>query len=172
MKRPIELALGPLLLGLVAAALGSLAIFAIAVGLAVTYVGLHQVVARAASRIVVVRRIGHREVVEGTPVTLEFEIGGIGGLPAGVEMLCRCGEWHSLNLGVNTVRWTIDRPGRHAIEPSPLRIKDDLGLFTRTVLAGHDDEVLVLPAPAPTAPPVRRGAMDAATDPEPDGIRT
>ncbi len=171
MKRPLELSIGPILIGLVSAMLGSLALFAIAIGLALTYIGLYITVEKAAQRLVVARRIGHHEVVEGTPLTLEFEVGGLSGLPAGVEMLCRCGEWHPLALGMNTVRWTLDRPGRHAIEPSPLRIKDDLGVFTKTMLVGHPDEILVLPAPAPIAPYARRGAMDAAHDPEPDGIR-
>lgn len=171
MRRPLELALGPVLLALVAAGLGSLALFAIAVGLALVYVGAHLAVTKAQERLVVHRSVDRQEIVEGTPLTLRFELGGLSRLPAGVEIFCRCGDWHALAMGENTVTWTIDHPGLHRIDPSPLRIRDDLGLFTRVLTVGEPTEILVLPVPAAVPRPVRKSATGASQDPEPDGLR-
>ena len=48
MKRGLELSIGPILVALVAAMLGSLALFSIAVGLSLAYVGLYLAVRKAA----------------------------------------------------------------------------------------------------------------------------
>ena len=172
MRRPLELAVGPILLALVSAALGSLALFAIAVGLGVVYIGAHIAVKKTAQRLVVLRTVDRLEVVEGHPITLTFQVGGFSGLPAGLEVLVEHGTWLRLPIGSSSVTWAIDRPGRHLLGPSLLRIRDDLGLFTHLVAVGEPQEVLVLPAPAPQVAALdRRGALDAAHDPEPDGVR-
>lgn len=171
MKRTIELALGPVLLCVAAAALGSVALFAVAVALGLIYVGAHVLVTRGAERLAVVRKLDRVEVVEGTAVTVLFDIEGLAGLPAEVELLGTDGSWHGLPMGRSSVRYVINQPGEHVIEPSPMRIRDDLGLITRHVTVGEAVSVLVLPEPARTAAPPREGAIARSPDPEPEGLR-
>lgn len=171
MRRTLELALGPILLCVAAAALGSVALFAVAVALGLIYLGAHLLVTRGAERLVVVRRLDRDEVVEGSPVTVLFDIEGLAGLPAEVELLGTDGVWHPLPMGRSTVRYVINQPGEHRIEPSPMRIRDDLGLITRHVTVGDPATVLVLPEPARTGAPARLGAAAKAPDPEPEGLK-
>lgn len=171
MRRALELALGPSLLIVASIALGSLAIFALGIGVALVYTGAHVVVGKAERRLRVDRRLLHHELVEGTPAEIEFEVAGVEGLPVRVEVACACGEWHALPAGVTSFSWKIDRPGPHVFEPSMLRIRDDLGLFTRQVLAGEPQALLVLPEPADVGAYRRHGGLDLAQDPEPDSVR-
>jgi uncharacterized protein (DUF58 family) len=170
-RRAVELAVGPVLLTFAAILLGSLAIFAIAVGLALIYLGAAWAVARAQERIGLTRQLLHHEVVEGRTAAIEFELGGLEGLPVSVEYACQCGEWHVLQSGKRTVSWTVDRPGPHTVGPSPIRIRDDLGLFTRMLLVGDPQPLLVLPDPEDVTAHRRLSGADMAHDPEPDGVR-
>ncbi len=52
-----------------------------------------------------------------------------------------------------------------------LRLRDDLGLFTRQVLAGDPTPLLVLPEPVDVGAYRRDGGLDLAQDPEPDAVR-
>jgi uncharacterized protein (DUF58 family) len=151
--------------------LGSLAIFAIAIGLALIYLGAAWAGTRAQERILITRRLLHHEIVEGRKAALEFDLGGLDGLPVSVEYACQCGEWHELGAGRQTVSWVIDRPGPHTVGPSPIRIRDDLGLFTRELLVGDPEPLLVLPDPEDAAAHRRLSGADMAHDPEPDGLR-
>ena len=171
MRRAAELAVGPVLLAVAAIGLGSLAIFAIAVGLALIYLGAAWAVDRAQQRILVTRQLIHHEIVEGRKAVLQFDLTGIEGLPVSVEYECQCGEWHALPFGRHTVEWTIDRPGPHTAGPSPVRIKDDLGLFTRILHVGDPQPLLVLPDPEDVLSHRRLVGADMAHDPEPDGLR-
>lgn len=171
MRRTLELALGPVLLCVAAAALGSVALFAVAVALGLIYVGAHVLVTSGAERLVVVRKLDRAEVVEGSPVTVLFDIEGLAGLPAEVELLGTDGVWHPLPMGRSIVRYVINQPGEHRVEPSPMRIRDDLGLITRHVTVGEPETVLVLPEPARTAAPARIGAAAKSPDPEPEGLK-
>jgi uncharacterized protein (DUF58 family) len=165
------LAIAPALLMLAAAALGSLALFGLGLALIVLYVGIAVTLAQAERRLTVVRTLDRGDVQEGRPVTVHFELGGIRALPVRVEVLGPGGVWHALDGGSGDVEYTIDRPGAHVLGPSPLLLRDDLGLFSRLTLGGQPESVLVLPEPAP--PPARLRAMGApvAADPEPDGLR-
>lgn len=171
MRRAVELTLGPVLLLTAAYALGSLAIASVAIGLGLVYVGASVAVRIAAGRLRVERRLLHDEVIEGTPVEIEFDVAGLDGLPVRVEVACACGEWHQLLPGTSTFRWKIDRPGPHVFEASMLRLRDDLGLFTRQVVAGDPAPLLVLPEPADVGAYRRDGGLDLAQDPEPDAVR-
>ncbi len=104
MRRALELTLGPVLLLVAAYALGSLAIAAVAVGLALVYAGAHVALRMAADRVRVERRLLHDEIVEGTPVEIEFDVSGVEGLPVRVEVACACGDWHQLLPGTSTFR--------------------------------------------------------------------
>lgn len=171
MRRGVELAAGPALLVLAAIGLGSLAIFAIAIGLALIYLGAAWAVGRAEERIRATRRLLHHEIIEMRPMTLEFELSGVEGLPVSVEYECQCGEWHPLPTGRHDVDWTVDRPGPHTVGPSPIRIRDDLGLFTRILHVGEPEPLLVLPDPEEVSALRRYAGADMAQDPEPDGLR-
>ncbi|MEH3054723.1 MAG: DUF58 domain-containing protein [Patulibacter minatonensis] len=171
MRRALELALGPALLAVASYALGSFAICAVAIGLAIIYIGANFAVSAAEHRLRIERRLLHDEIVEGSPAEIEFTLSGVEGLPVKVEVACACGDWHELDAGTSTFRWKIDRPGPHVFERSMLRIKDDLGLFTRQVLAGESQPLLVLPQPADVSHHRRTGGQDLAQDPEPDSVR-
>ncbi|MBO9534962.1 MAG: DUF58 domain-containing protein [Solirubrobacteraceae bacterium] len=171
MKRGTELAIGPVLLAVAAVLLGSLAIFAIAVGLALIYIGAAWAVSRAEEQVRIARQLLHHEIVEGRRAELQFETTGVEGLPVTIEYACQCGEWHTLPAGRHTVGWTMDHPGPHVVGPSPLRIRDDLGLFTRFLFAGEPDRLLVLPDPEDVNAHRRVSGSDMAHDPEPDGLR-
>jgi uncharacterized protein (DUF58 family) len=164
------LALGPALLALAAAALGSLSLFALALGLTAVYAGSLLALGLAARRLVVTRTVDRREIQEGQPITLRFEIGGLRGVPVSVEVLGADGVWQPLPSGGGRVAWTIDRPGAHVLKASPLRLRDDLGLFSRTTRGGAPESLLVLPKPAPPEQ-LRRGGAEVTGDPEPDGLR-
>jgi uncharacterized protein (DUF58 family) len=164
------LALGPALLAVAAAALGSLSLFALALGLTAVYAGSLFALGLAARRLVVTRTIDRREVQEGQPITLHFEVHGLRGLPVSAEVLGADGAWHPLAGAGGRVTWTIERPGAHVLEASPLRLRDDLGLFSRPARGGAPEALLVLPKPAPPER-LRRGGAEVSGDPEPDGLR-
>jgi uncharacterized protein (DUF58 family) len=153
-----------------AAALGSLSLFALALGLLALYVGSAVALALAARRLTVTRTIDRGEVQEGQPITLHFDVGGLRGLPVRLEVLGADGGWHVIEGGTGQVRYTIDRPGAHVVEASPLRLRDDLGLFSRATRGGAPESLLVLPVPIPPER-LRRGGAEVSGDPEPDGLR-
>jgi uncharacterized protein (DUF58 family) len=150
-----------------AATLGSLAFFALAIGVMVLYAGSASVLALAARRLRVERTLDRTEVQEGRPIVVRFAIDGLRGLPVTVEAL-GAGGWQELGDGLRCV---VDRPGAHVVDASPLRLRDDLGLFARPVRGGRPESVLVLPEPAPPPERLRRGGSRVAGDPEPDGLR-
>jgi uncharacterized protein (DUF58 family) len=164
------LALGPALLVIAAAALGSMSLFALALGLTALYFGCVGALWLAARRLVVTRAIDRTELQEGAPITLQFTVAGLRGLPVRVEVLGERGAWEDLADGEGRVTYVIDRPGAHVVEPSPLRLRDDLGLFSRRARGGVAESLLVLPAPAPPER-LRRGGAEVSGDPEPDGLR-
>ncbi|MBS1891633.1 MAG: DUF58 domain-containing protein, partial [Actinobacteria bacterium] len=170
MKRGLATELLGFALLLAAALLGSVALFAFALGLLVVDAGCLLVTAIGGQRVTIVRTVDRGEVVEGQPVTLRFEIRGLAGLPAHVEVRSEDGKWERLGPGAST-RLTIERPGAHLIGPSQVRVRDDLRLFSRHRQVGEPAVVLVLPAPATAgAQPLAQGA-DPGGDPEPDGLQ-
>jgi uncharacterized protein (DUF58 family) len=156
---------------LAAAALGSLALFGIALALIALYVGIVVALRLAERRLTVARTIDRGDVEEGRPVTVHFEVGGLRALPVRVEVLGPGGRWHALEHGAGSVPYVIDRPGAHVLGPSPLLLRDDLGLFSRLTYGGRPESLLVLPAPAPPPGRLVAGGAMVASDPEPDGLR-
>ncbi len=170
MKRGVATEVLGFALLLTAVLLGSVALFAFALGLLVVVAGCLAVTAIGGRRVTITRTVDQTEVVEGRPVTLRFDIGGLGGLPAHAEVLGEDGRWQRLEGGPGT-RLTIDRPGAHLVGPSAVRVRDDLRLFSRRRSVGEPTVVLVLPAPATAgAQPLPQGA-DPGGDPEPDGLQ-
>jgi uncharacterized protein (DUF58 family) len=170
MKRGVATELLGFALLLAAALLGSVALFAFALGLLAVVAGCLVVTAIAGRRATVTRTVDQAEIVEGRPLTLRFDVRGLGGLPAHAEVRGEDGKWERLDSG-SSARLTIERPGAHLIGPSQVRIRDDLRLFSRHRQAGEAAVVLVLPAPASAgAQPLAQGA-DPGGDPEPDGLQ-
>lgn len=161
----------PLVVGLGGAAVGSVALFALAIGLVVVALGSALLVRVAARRLRVERSVDRREVLEGRPVTVDLAVRGLRGLPVHVELLGPDGRWVPLGPGGGRVSYVVDRPGAHVLDATPLRVRDDLGLFSRPARAGRPEALLVLPAPTVPAVAARRGGADPVGDPEPDGLR-
>ena len=171
MIRSGALAVAPALLMVAAAALGSLALFGVGLGLMTLYVGTAVALSQAARRITVTRTLDRGDVQEGEPVTLHFEVGGLRRLPVQVEVLGPDGAWLELEDGAGSIECVVDRPGAHVLGPSPLRLRDDLGLFSRLTVGGRPESLLVLPAPTPPPARLLAGGAEVAADPEPDGLR-
>ncbi|MEV4423656.1 DUF58 domain-containing protein [Patulibacter sp. NPDC049589] len=161
----------PLFLGVGGAAVGSLALFAIALGLLAAYVGCVLAVRIGARRLRVERTVSRQEVVEGRPVALDFAFSGLRGLPVHVEVRGPDGRWVALPPSGGRIECAIDRPGPHVVDASPLRVRDDLGLFSRPSRGGRPAALLVLPDPTTVAGVAPRGGADPVGDPEPDGLR-
>jgi uncharacterized protein (DUF58 family) len=155
---------------LAAGLLGSVALFAFALGLMGATAGALAATALGARRLVVERTVDQTEVVEGRPLTLRFRLRGLRGLPVHAEVLDDDGAWQRLE-GSASRRCTIGRPGAHLIGPSTVRIRDDLRLFSRHLSVGDPAVVLVLPAPASVGILPRPGGIGAGGDPEPDGLQ-
>lgn len=169
-RRALALALTILALTVAAGTLGSLALLTLAAGLALVWTGAALVTTLAVRRLRVVRTVSHDEVVEGGAITLRFQVGGLGRLPARVELLGPDRAWRPLPAGDTTVELRLERRGAHLIVPSRLRVGDDLGLVRRWAQAGEPAAVLVLPAPALDGA-VGRNAGEQTGDPDPDGLQ-
>lgn len=170
MRRGLATELLGLALLLAAALLGSVALFAFALGLLLVVACCLAATAIGARRVRIARTLDQTEVVEGRPLTLRFRVRGLGGLPVHVEVLDDDGAWQRLEESPSR-RCTIERPGAHLVGPSRLRVRDDLRLFSRRLTAGEPAVVLVLPAPANVGVPSRPGGADPGGDPEPDGLQ-
>jgi uncharacterized protein (DUF58 family) len=157
---------------LLAALLGSVALFAFALGLQALVSGCLLATAVGARRLTVGRSLDQSEVVEGHPVTLRFTVRGLRGLPVHAEVRGADGSWQRLERD-SSLRCTIERPGPHLVGPSGVRVRDDLGFFSsgRRRTAGTPAVVLVLPAPANVGPPRHAPGADPGGDPEPDGLQ-
>ncbi|HXF29987.1 MAG TPA: DUF58 domain-containing protein [Solirubrobacterales bacterium] len=172
MKRGLATGSLGLALLLVAALLGSVALFAFALGLLVLVLGCLMATAVGAGRVVVERTVDRDEVVEGQPITLRFRVRAPRALPVHAEILDADGIWRRLERD-SSRRCTIERPGAHLIGPSAVRVRDDLRLFasSRRPTAGDPAFVLVLPTPASVGLEQRPQGADPGGDPEPDGLQ-
>ena len=81
MRRGLATGLLGIALLIAAALLGSVALFAFALGLQVLVWGCLAATAIGARRVVVERTVDQTEVVEGRPLTLRFRLHGLRGLP-------------------------------------------------------------------------------------------
>jgi uncharacterized protein (DUF58 family) len=178
MKRGVATELLGFALLLAAILLGSVALFAFALGLLVVVAGALIVTNLGRRRVRVVRAVDQTEILEGRPLTLRFRVSGLASLPVHAEVRGDDGKWQRLDAdavrhadGSAARRLTIERPGAHLVGPSTLRVRDDLGLFSRTFAAGEPAVVLVLPAPANAPVQQRPQGADPGGDPEPDGLQ-
>jgi uncharacterized protein (DUF58 family) len=119
---------------------------------------------------VVERTIDRDEVVEGKPLTLRFRLEGLRGLPVHAEVRDESGVWQRLE-GFSPRPCTVKRPGAHLIRRSEVRVRDDLGLFSRYRMTGDPTVVLVLPELTSVGILPRQGGLDPGGDLEPDGLQ-
>jgi len=178
MRRGVATELLGFALLLAAALLGSVALFAFALGLLVVVAAALVVTTVGRHRVRITRAVDQSEVLEGRPLTLRFRVAGLGGLPIHAEVRGEDGSWQRLDGpgtrhadGSAARRLVIERPGAHLIGPSALRVRDDLGLFARSLVAGEPAVVLVLPDPASSPVQQRPQGADPGGDPEPDGLQ-
>jgi uncharacterized protein (DUF58 family) len=171
MKRAGGLLLVAVVLAVVAGALASLALFALAVGLLLVILAAAASVALAARRRVVTRSVLQREVGEDQPVVVCLQVRGLGRLllPVHLEAQVDTDRWVPLGEGGGLVRLLVGRRGAWRLEPSRLRLRDGLGILEWPLLAGRPEPLLVLPAPDLRVPiPPRPDAR--AGDPDLDGL--
>ena len=153
-----------------AASIASLALFAVAIGLALVTLSAGAVVLVAATTLTVVRTLSHREAHEGEPIRLIFNVRGLKWLPVLLEGREQSGRWALLSPAGATIELAVPRRGAYRLVPSQLRLRDALGICELTVRAGRPEELLILPVPDVTAGARLRG-WAAVDDQEPDGIR-
>jgi uncharacterized protein (DUF58 family) len=162
MLRPAATALLGVALCLAGATFDTPSLYVPGVALIVIAAGATAWVLLAASGAAIDRRPGPHTVVEGDPYPLRIEVrSGVLPPPGGelVEPLLGwpipiAGRW-SRRVRIN-VRFS--RRGRRVLEPGRLVIRDPLRLFTREVVDGRRDEVLVLPRIEPVTAPGGGGA--------------
>jgi uncharacterized protein (DUF58 family) len=171
MKRAAGLLLGAVVLAVVAGALASLALFALAIGLLLVTLAAAVSVALAARHLVVTRSVLQHEVGEDQPISVRFQVRRPGRLPLPVHLEAQAdaNSWVPLGEGGGLLRLLIGRRGPWRLEPSRLRLRDGLGIVEWVVLAGQPEPLLILPAPDLRGPVPPQ--LDArAADPDLDGL--
>jgi uncharacterized protein (DUF58 family) len=149
MRRAAGLLAGAVALAVISGALASPALFALAVGLVVVVVAAGASGALAARRVVVTRSILQREAREDQPVRVDFQVRGLGRLPLPVHLESQvdAGGWVPLGERGGTLELLVGCRGAWRLGPSRLRLRDALGIFERTLLAGQPEQLLILPTP-------------------------
>jgi uncharacterized protein (DUF58 family) len=171
MKRAAGLLVGAVVLAVVAGALASLALFALAVGLLLVTLAAGVSVALAARHLAVTRSVLHREVGEDQPISVRLQVRGLGWLPLPVQLEAQVDtdRWLPLGEGGGLLPLLVGRRGPWQLGPSRLRLRDGFGLLEWVVLAGQPEPLLILPAPDLRVPiPPRPDAR--AADPDLDGL--
>jgi uncharacterized protein (DUF58 family) len=171
MKRAGGLLLVAVVLVVVAGALASLALFALAVGLLLAILAAGASVAATARRLVVTRSVLHREVGEDQPSSVCLQVRGSGRLPLPVHLEAQVDtdRWVPLGEGGGLLQLLVGRRGAWQLEPSRLRLRDGLGIVQRPLVVGRPEPLLVLPAPdlrvpIPLQPDARAGDPDLDLD--------
>jgi uncharacterized protein (DUF58 family) len=171
MRRAGGLLLAVVALAVVAGALASLALFALAVGLLLVTLAAGASVAVAARHLAVTRSIPQREVGEDQPISVCFQVRGLGRLPLPVQLEAQVDtdRWVPLGEDGGLVQLLVGRRGAWRLDPSRLRLRDGLGIVQRPLVVGRPEPLLVLPTPDPwVSIPPRPDAR--AGEPDLDGL--
>jgi uncharacterized protein (DUF58 family) len=123
MRRAGGLLLGAGVLAVVAGAVASLALFALAIGLVVVTEAAGVSVLLAARRVVVTRLVPQREAREDQAIGVGFQVRGLGRLPlpVRVEAQVDADDWVPLGERGGTLQLTVGRCGAWQLAPSRLR---------------------------------------------------
>jgi uncharacterized protein (DUF58 family) len=153
-RRGLGLLAGAAALALAAGALASPELFALAVGAVAITLAAGVSVLLAAHRLYVTRSVPQREAREDQTIGVRFQVRGLGGLPLPVHLQAQVAadRWAPLGEGGGTVELMVGCRGAWQLEPSRLRLRDCLGLFERSLLAGEPEPLLILPKPDLTVP--------------------
>jgi uncharacterized protein (DUF58 family) len=171
MKQAGGLLLVAVLLAVVAGALASLALFALAVGLILITLAAGASVAATARRLAITRSVLQHEVGEDQPISVCLQVRRPGRLPLPVHLEAQVDtdRWMPLGEGGGLVRLLVGRRGAWRLEPSRLRLRDGLGIVQWPLVVGQPEPLLILPAPDLRVPiPPRHDAR--ADDPDLDGL--
>ena len=171
MRRAAELLLVAVALAVVAGALASLALFALAVGLLLVTLAAGVSVAATARRLVVTRSISQREVGEDQPISVCLQVRRPGWLPLPVHLEAQVDtdRWMPLGEGGGRLPLLIGRRGPWRLEPSRLRLRDGLGIVLRPLVVGRPEPLLILPSPDLRVP-ISPQPDARAADPDLDGL--
>jgi uncharacterized protein (DUF58 family) len=104
-------------------------------------------VALAAQRLSISREVLTREAVEDGPVALHFEVRGLGRLPVRLEARLDGAAWVPLGASGGELLLEIARRGAYRLGPSPVRLRDALGIVERRLHVGRPVPLLILPRP-------------------------
>jgi uncharacterized protein (DUF58 family) len=170
-KRAGGLLLVAVVLAVVAGALASLALFALAIGLLLVTLAAGASVAAAARRLVVTRSVLHREVGEDQPIVVCLQVWGPGRLPLPVHLEAQVdtGGWVPLGEGGGRLRLLVGRRGAWRLDPSRLRLRDGLGILEWPLVVGRPEPLLILPTPGLRVP-IPPQPDGRAGEPELDGL--
>lgn len=170
LRRPLVTLAVAAALAAAAAGVASLALFAVATGLALLTACGAVTVALAANRVTVTRSISAREVEEDAPIHLRFTVEGRTWLPFRLEIEDHAGGWTALAGSQVSIELSVSRRGAHWLAPSRLRVRDPLGICEWQLLAGRAEPLLILPTPD-AATSIRSGHTGPVDDPEPQGLQ-
>jgi uncharacterized protein (DUF58 family) len=111
-----------------------------------------------------------REVREDEPLPVRFDVRRVSWLPIALEAQDGTGAWVALAARVGTLAVASGPRGAHRLAPSPLRVRDPLGIAERRLAAGEPEPILVLPRPdAGDGLPALTAC--SGRDPDPDGLQ-
>src|SRR5918998_1378483 len=155
--RPLAVALFGLALCLTGATFDAASLYVPGVALIAIAAGATGWVALAASGAAIQREVGPHTVTEEEPYPLRVGVRSGALPPPGGELVEPLLGWPVPIAG----RWSrrvrinvrFSRRGRRVLEPGRLVIRDPLRLFTRELVGGGHDEVLVLPRIEPVTAP-------------------
>lgn len=170
MMRPLTLLTCATTIGVGSAALASLALFALAVGLVLLVGAAWASLALCARRLTVRRIVASSEVQEDSPLRLRFAVRRRARLPVRLEIQDESGGWVAVEDRDVSVQLRVGRPGAYRLAPTRMRLRDPLGLFERRMLVGPGQSLLILPAPLPSAI-VHLPHSRVIDDPEPQGLQ-
>lgn len=170
MKRPLAGLLAPVGASALAVAVASVALWALAVGLALLMATAWAALVLSTRWVRVERRIGVSQVQEDAALRVHFVVRGGRWLPVTIEVEDHRGAWARVKGRDASLELRIGQPGAYWLEPSRVRLHDVSGLFERELAAGRTEPLLILPAPLASsdARPTRPGLVD---DLEPHGVR-
>jgi uncharacterized protein (DUF58 family) len=170
MRRPLTVLACAVAVAAGSAALASLALFALAVGLVLLVGAAWASLALGARRVTVQRTVPASEVQEDSALRLRFAVRRDAWLPVRLEIEDHSGGWLALEDRDVSVQLRVGRPGAFWLAPTRMRLRDPLGLFERRLLAGPAQPLLILPAPLSSAS-VHLRLRRRNDDPEPQGLQ-